>query len=178
MLRVAALFVVVIVAGLSPAAWAFHTLECGPFRTTLIDKNTGEKTCLDQGPGAQGQFMRFRKLQQDRERRTRDLLLQQRQQAKAQELIDLQERAKQQKFTRGHTLNQREPVRDQEKSRTIQESLTHQDQEAKRLREESLQSNLLRGQNLLEQKLELPRADLLDGQKAFNKRILKDQAVR
>jgi hypothetical protein len=56
--------------------------------------------------------------------------------------------------------------------------LTHQDQEAKRLREESLQSNLLRGQNLLEQKLELPRADLLDGQKAFNKRILKDQAVR
>ena len=177
MLRIAALFVVVFAAGLSPATKAFHTLKCGPFRTTIIDKKTGEKTCLDQGPGAQEQFMRTRRLQQEQTRRTRDLELQQRQRAKAQELIDIQQLNKQQQFTRGHTLNQREPVRDQEQSRIIQEGLTHQDQEAKRLREESLKSNLLRNQNLLEQKLELPRANLLVDQKAL-KRRLKDQAAQ
>ena len=176
MLRIAALFVVVLASGLSPAAWALHAVECGPFRATIIDKKTGEKTCLELGPGAQEQFLRTRKLQKDQERRTRDLLQQQLQQAKAQERIGLQARNKQQQFTRGHTLDQREPLRDQEKSRIIQEGLTHQDQEAKRRREESLKSNLLRSKNLLEQKLELPRADLLDNQKAFNRRLLKDQA--
>ena len=76
MLCIAALFVVVFAAGLSPATKAFHTLKCGPFRTTIID---------------------------------------------------IQQRNKQQQFTRGHTLDQREPVRDREQSRIIQEGLTHQD---------------------------------------------------
>lgn len=176
MLRYAALFVVFLAFGVSPAAWAFHTLECGPFRATLIDKKTEKKTCLDLGPRAQEQFLRTRKLQQDQERRTRDLLLNQRQRAKAQELIDLQARNEQEQFTRSHSLEQRAPARDQEQSMTIQEGLTRQDQEAKRRREESLASNTLRRQNLLEQKLELPRADLLDDQKAFQRRRLKDQA--
>jgi len=172
----AAIGIVVLAAGFSPAARAFHTLDCGPFRITVIDKKTGESACLEQSPGAQEQFLRFRKLQQDQERRTRDLLLQQRQRAKAQELIDVRERNRQLQFALGHTLDQREPVRDQERTVTVQEGLSRQDLEEKLRREQALQSSYTRRQNLLEQKLELPRADLLDGQKALNRRLRKDQS--
>jgi len=39
-----------------------------------------------------------------------------------------------------------------------------------------LENDLLRQGNLLEQQIKLPRADLLDGQKSLNRRLLKDQA--
>jgi hypothetical protein len=174
--RLVVLFVAILIGGVSQPVRAFHTLDCGPFRTTIIDKKTGERTCLALSPVAQEQLLRSRKLQQEQERRTNDLLLKQRQRAKAQELIDIQERSKQQQFTRGHSRSTREPARSQERTSKIQEGLARQDQEAKRGRERVLESALARQQNLLEQKLKLPRADLLDEQKNLNKRLLKDQS--
>jgi hypothetical protein len=38
-----------------------------------------------------------------------------------------------------------------------------------------LESNIERRRNQLEQRLELPRSDLLDDQKALNRRLKKDQ---
>jgi hypothetical protein len=149
MFRIAALFLVVLVAGLPPAARAFHALDCGPFRPTVIDKKTGERTCLEPTPGARGQFLRFRKLQQEQQRRTRDLLLQQRQRAKAQEILDTQERNRQLQFNRRHTLNQREPGRNQDRTVKVQESLGRQNLEAQMLRERVLENTLSRRRNLL-----------------------------
>lgn len=159
----------------APAALAFHELDCGPFRTKIINQATGESRCVKNSPEAREQFLRFRKLQQEQEKRTRELQLLQRQRAKAQALITIQELNKQQQFTRRQILNQRQSSRAGERSQILQEGLLRQDQEAKRRNEQALKSNLLRTQNLLEQKLELPRADLLDGQKAFRRRVEKDQ---
>jgi len=142
----------------------------------VIDKKTGERTCREPASGAREQFLRFRKLQQEQQRRTRDLLLQQRQRAKAQEILDTQERNRQLQFNRRHTLNQREQGRNQDRTVKVQESLARQDPEAQMLREWVLENTLSRRRNLLEQKLKLPRADLLDGQKAFSRGRLKDQS--
>ena len=99
----------------------------------------------------------------------------QRQRAKAQALITIQEQSRQEQFIRRQILNQRQSSRAGERSQIFQEGRLHQDRDAKRRGEQALKSNLLRSQNLLEQKLELPRADLLDGQKALKRRIEKDQ---
>ncbi len=183
----------------SPAALAFHELECGQFHTTIINKATGERRCVETSPGAKEQFQRNRKLQQDQERRartlqiredqekrTRDLLLRQRQRVRAQELerqqrlnaqtqITAEEQNKQQQFTRRQALNRRQSSLTGERSQKLQDGLLQQNREAKRRGEEALKSNLLRTRNLLDQKLALPRADLLDGQKALKRRIEKDQ---
>ncbi len=170
----------------APAALAFHELDCGPFRTTIINEATGERRCLETAPGAKDQFLRFRKLQLEQEKRIRDLQLRQRQRVKAQEVerqqrlnaqtqITIQEQNKQQRFNRRQTLNQRQSSLASERSQKVQEGLLRQDREAKRRNEQSLKSDLLHTQNLLEQKLELPRADLLDGQKALRRRVEKDQ---
>ena len=154
---------------------AFHELDCGPFRTKIINQSTGERRCLENSPETREQFLRFRKLQQEQEKRAHELQLLQRQRAKAQALITIQEQKKQEQFTRRQILNQRLPGRASERSQILQEGLLRQDQEAKRRSEQALESDLLRTQNLLEQKLELPRADLLDSQKAFKRRVEKDQ---
>jgi hypothetical protein len=159
----------------TPAALAFHELDCGPFRTKIINQATGERRCLENSPEAIEQFLRFRKLQQEQEKRTRELQLLQRQRAKAQALITIQEQNRQKQFTRRQILNQRQQGLAIDRSIKVQEGLIHQDREAKRSSEQALESDLLRSQNLLEQKLELPRADLLDGQKALKRRIEKDQ---
>ena len=72
-------------------------------------------------------------------------------------------------------MRQRQPGLAAARSVRVQEGLLRQDQEAKRRGAAALESNLLRNQNLLEQQLVLPRADLLDGQKALNLRLKKDQ---
>ena len=159
----------------APAALAFHQLDCGPFRTKIINEATGERRCLENSPEAKEQFLRFRKLQQEQEKRTRDLQLRQLQRAKAQAQITIQEQSRQEQFTRRQILNQRQPGLAIERSIKVQEGLIRQDREAKRRSEQVLESDLLRTQNLLEQKLELPRADLLDGQKALKRRIEKEQ---
>lgn len=184
MKRIAAIAVFIVV--LAPETLAFHDLDCGPFRATVVDEATGDTRCLDPTPEAQKQFLRFRQLQQEQEKRTRDLQLQQRQRTKAQELkqqqrakaqalIGVRELNKQQIFNRRQAVNRRQPGLAVERSATIQEGLLRQGLEAKRRSEESLESRLIRQQNLLEQQLELPRADLLDDQKAFNLRLKKDQ---
>ena len=156
-------------------ALAFHELDCGPFRTTIVNEATGERRCVETSPDAIKQFQRFRKLQDEQKKRTRDLQLLQRQRAKAQAQITIQELNKQLQFTRRQTLNQRQSSRASERSQILQDGLLHQDQEAKRRGEQALKSNLLRQQNLLEQKMELPRADLLEDQKTLKRRIEKDQ---
>ncbi len=173
MKRIAAITVFIVV--LAPVAWAFHDLDCGPFRTKIINQATGESRCLEKSPEAIQQFMRFRKLQQEQEKRIRELQLEQRQRATAQALIRIRELNKQQKFHRRQAVNRRQPGLAVERSVKIQEGLLRQGLEAKRRREQSLESGLLRQQNLLEQQLALPRADLLDDQKAFNLRLKKDQ---
>ena len=72
-------------------------------------------------------------------------------------------------------MRQRQPGLAAARSVRVQEGLLRQDQEAKRRGAAALESNLLRNQNVLEQQLVLPRADLLDGQKALNLRLKKDQ---
>lgn len=174
------------VLAVSGAAWAFHDLDCGPFRTSVVNKATGQKRCVEKGPGAQKQFLRFKQLKQEQEQRTRDLLLQQRQQAKAQELIDRQARNKQQQFNRRTTdaqkrLIQRRQVEEQrpalarDRSIKLQEGLKRQEVEATRRRELQRKSDLERQGNLLKQKIDLPRAGLLDNQKALQRRLRKDQ---
>ncbi len=170
MIVIAVFFVAV-----TPAALAFHELNCGPFRTAIVNKATGERRCVATSPDARDQFLRFRKLQQEQEKRTRELQLLQRQRAKAQALITIQEQSRQEQFARRHILNQRQSSRTSERSQILQEGLLRQDRDAKRRGEQALKSNLLRTRNLLEQKLERPRADLLDGQKALRRRIEKDQ---
>ena len=159
----------------TPSALAFHELDCGPFRTTIVNKATGERRCLESSPETREQFLRFRKLQQEQEKRTRELQLLQRQRAKAQAQITIQELNKQLQFNRRQALNQRQSSRAGERSQILREGLLRQDRDAKRRGEQALRSNLLRTRNLLEQKLELPRADLLDSQKALKRRIEKDQ---
>lgn len=183
----------------APPALAFHELECGPFHTTIINEATGDRRCVETSPGAKEQFQRNRKLQQDQEKRTRnlqiredqekrtrDLLLRQRQRVKEQELelqqrldaqiqITTREQKKQLRLNRRQILNQRLPALAGERSQILQKGLLHQDRAAKQRGEQALKSNLLRTQNLLEQKLALPRADLLDGQKALKRRLEKDQ---
>ena len=159
----------------TPAALAFHELDCGPFRTKIINQATGEHRCVERSPEAREQFLRFRKLQQEQEKRIRELQLLQRQRAKAQDQITIQEQSRQEQFTRRQTLNQRQPALASERSQILQEGLLRQDREAKRRSEQALESDILRTQNLLEQKLELPRADLLDSQKALRRRVEKDQ---
>ena len=159
----------------TPSALAFHDLDCGPFRTKIINQATGERRCLENSPETREQFLRFRKLQQEQEKRTRELQMLQRQRAKAQALITIREQSKQEQFIRRQILNQRQSSRAGERSQIFQEGRLHQDRDAKRRGEQALKSNLLRSQNLLEQKLELPRADLLDGQKALKRRLAKDQ---
>ncbi|MBC8338489.1 MAG: hypothetical protein ISR51_06235 [Rhodospirillales bacterium] len=175
MIRAYVFIAFLITTGFAPAVEAFHTLDCGPFRTTLTDKKTGTRTCLEQVPGVREQYMRTQKLQKDQERRTRDLLLEQRQMVKAQDLIDKRERNKQQQFVRLHSRDQRKPALSLERTLNLQEGQTRQDQEDKLRREKVLESTLSRQQNLLEQKLVLPRSDLLDDQKALIRRRLKDQ---
>ena len=101
--------------------------------------------------------------------------LKQQQHEREQINITKQELSKQQDFTRRQTVRQRQPGLAVERSVTIQEGLLRQDQEAKRRGEEALASGLLRQRFQLEQQLALPRADLLDGQKALNLRLQKDQ---
>ncbi|NQU57448.1 MAG: hypothetical protein HQ513_09440 [Rhodospirillales bacterium] len=159
-----------------PNAGAFHELDCGPFRTTVFDKKTGEKKCLAQSPQARRQFQRFQKLQRDQEKRTRDLQLQQLQRDKAQALIEKQALNKQQQFTRRNSARQQESALSVERAQKLQDGLSRQDSEAVRRKGQLLENDLLRQGNLLEQQIELPRADLLDGQKSLNRRLLKDQA--
>jgi len=112
--------------------------------------------------------------------------LEQRQLAKAQALqqqrlaweqsdIVAQELSRQQDFALRQALSQRQPGLSAERSATFQEGLLRQDLEAKRRCDQALESGLLRNQNLLEQQLALPRADLLDDQKALTLRLKKDQ---
>ncbi len=170
----------------TPPALAFHELDCGPFRAAIVNKATGERRCVENSPAAKDQFLRFRKLQQEQKKRIHDLQLRQRQRVKAQEVeqqqratartqITIQEQNKQQRFNRRQALNQRQSSRASERSQILQEGLLRQDRDAKRRNEQTLKSDLMRTQNLLEQRLKLPSADLLDSQKALKRRVEKDQ---
>lgn len=156
-------------------ASAFHELDCGPFRASVVDEETGKRRCLALSPDAQKQFLRTRKLQQEQEQRVRDLLLQQKQLAKKQELIDKRERAQQQSFNRRHTVRLRQTVLERDQALKLQESLSRQEPQTKKRKDLLLESNIELRRNQLEQSLELPRADLLDDQKALTRRLKKDQ---
>ena len=178
--------IVVLVLALPPWAAAFHDLDCGPMRASVIDPKTGQRKCLEQSPDVRKQFLRQRKLQQEQENRVRDLQLQQLQRSKAQQFLERQTQRKQQQFNRQQTEAQqrrlhRQQTRQQQpdlaRGRTIraQESLKRQDLEAARRREQIFKNALERQGNLLEQKIVQPKADLLDRQKEFNRRLKKEQ---
>lgn len=156
-------------------ASAFHELDCGPFRASVVDKETGKRRCLALSPDVQEQFLRTRKLKQEQEQRTRDLFLQQKQLSKKQELIEKRERAQQQSFNRRHTVRQRQTVLERDQALKLQEGLSRLEPQTKKRKELLLESNVERRRNQLEQRLELPRADLLDDQKALTRRLKKDQ---
>ncbi len=169
--------VCVIIVSWTPlkTASAFHELDCGPFRDSVVDKETGQRRCLALSSDAQKQLLRTRKLQQEQEQRTRELLLQQKQLVKKQELIEKRERVQQQSFNRRHTLRQRQTVLERDQALKLQEGLSRREPESKKRKDLLLESNIERRRNQLEQSLELPRADLLDDQKALNRRLKKDQ---
>ena len=127
-------------------AWALHELDCSPIRASVVDEKTGRRRCLALSLDAQKQVFRTRKLLQEQKKRTRNLLLQKKQLAKKQKLIEKRERVQQKSHNRRHADRQR-----------------------------LLESNIERRRNQLEQRLELPRSDLLDDQKALNRRLKKDQ---
>lgn len=175
MKRIVAISVGILILATPLPVEAFHELECGPFRTTIIDDETGRRTCLALSPDAQKLFLRTRKLQQEQARRTRDLLLKQRQRAKKQELITRREQNKQQQFNRSQTLRQRQPALERDQAIKLQEGLKRQEAIRTRRRELLRESDLERQRKLLEQQVKLPGADLLDSQKALKRRLEKDQ---
>ena len=154
-------------------ASAFHELDCGPYRASVVDEETGQRRCLALSSDAQKQLLRTRKLQQ--EQRTRELLLQQKQLSKKQELIEKRERVQQQSFNRRHTLRQRQTILERDQALKLQEGLSRREPESKKRKDLLLESNIERRRNQLEQRLELPKADLLDNQKALTRRLKKDQ---
>jgi len=176
MFKQAALFPALALLYAAFPAWGFHTLDCGPFRAAVVDENTGVKKCVARSEDARRQFQRFRALQQEQEKRIRDLELQQNQQAKKQDLIQKQEKNKQQQFSRQQTARQKQPALSLERSSNLLDQLKRQELDATKRREQQRADDLFRQGNLLEQKIELPRADLLDGQKSLNRRLKKDQS--
>ena len=156
-------------------ASAFHNLDCGPFRASVVDKETGKRRCLALSPDVQKQFLRTRKLQQEQEKRTRDLFLQQKQLSKKQELIEKRKRVQQLSNNRRQTVRQRQAVLKRDQALKLQEGLNRREPQSKKRRDSLLESNVERRRNQLVQRLELPRADLLDGQKTLNRRLRKDQ---
>jgi len=159
----------------APPVWGFHDLDCGPFRATVIDEKTGERKCVALSDDARRQFQRFRELQQEQEKRIRDLELQHQQRVKAQELLLKREKNKQQQFSRENSLRRQRPVISLERSGKALEQNERQRADAAKRREQQQANDLFRQKNLLEQSIELPRADLLDDQKTLIRRVLKDQ---
>lgn len=178
---------IIIVSWTSPdIAWALHELDCGEIRASVVDEETGRHRCLALSLDAQKQVLRTRKLLQEQEKRTRDLLLQQKQLAKKQELIEKRERFQQKSYNRRHavrqrksvlelTLRQRQSVLERDQALKLQEGLSRREPASKKRKVLLLESNIERRRNQLEQRLELPRADLLDNQKALTRRLKKDQ---
>ena len=91
MVKRLALAVVFLLVALPPAG-AFHELDCGPFRTTVIDKKTGERTCLAQPPEARRQYLRTKELQREQKKRTNDQQLLLRKRTARQDLQQEQNR--------------------------------------------------------------------------------------
>ena len=149
---------------------AFHELDCGPFRTKNIDDETGRRKCLALSPDEQKNFQRFRKLQLEQERRTKELLLKQKEREKLQELITKRELSKQKQFNRRQTVRQQQPVLDRERAIKLLEGRRRQEPITTRRRELLRESELERQRKLLEQQVKLPEADLLDSQKALKRR--------
>ena len=175
MKRIVAVAIGILILASPLPVGAFYELDCGPFRTTIIDKETGQRTCLALSPDGQEQFLRARKLQQEQERPMRDLLLKQRQGAKQQGLISKQEQSKQQQFNWRQTVRQRQPALAREQAIKLQEGLKRQEPISTRRRELLRKSELERQRKLLDQQVKLPGAGLLDSQKALRRRLEKDQ---
>ena len=93
-------------------------------------------------------------------------------------IADDETRSRQRQFDRRQALRQRQPALAVGRSQRLQEGLLNQDIESARRKNLLLESDLLLQRNLLEQKIDLPRADLLDNQKSLNLRLLKDQSGR
>lgn len=159
----------------TPPVLAFHDLDCGPFRATIVDKKSGTRKCAQTSPDAQKQFLRFRKLQQDQKQRTRELLLQQRQRQKAQDLIAKQELNKQQQFQRQNSQRQQQSVLNRLQALKRQQGLKRLEPASTKRRKLLRESELDRAVKLLEQQVELPGAGLLDDQRLLRRRLEKDQ---
>lgn len=191
MKRIVAVAIGILILAAPLPVGAFHELPCGQFQTTIIDEKTGLRTCLALSPDAQRQVQGARKLQQDQERRTRELLLKQRQQdqeqrtrelllkqqqrVKKQELIAKREQSKQQQFNRRQTVRQQQSALTRDQAIKLQEGLKRQEPITTRRRELLRKSDLKRQRKLLEQQVKLPGAGLLDSQKALRRRLEKDQ---
>ncbi len=170
----------VIVVSWTPlkTASALHELDCGPFRASVVDEETGRRRCLALSQDAQKQVLRTRELLQEQVKRTRDLLLQQKQLAKQQELIEKRERVQQKSYNRRHSVRQRQTVLERDQAIKLQQGLSRREPQSKKRKDLLFESNIERRRNQLEQRLELPRADLLDDQKALNRRLKKDQQAQ
>ena len=191
MKRIVAVAIGILILAAPLPAGAFHELACGQFQTTVIDEKTGQRTCLALSPDAQRQVLSAKKLQQDQERRTRELLLKRRQQdqeqrtrelllkqqqrVKQQELIAKREQSKQRQFNRRQSVRQQQSVLARDQAIKLQEGLKRQEPITTRRRELLRKSDLKRQRNLLEQRVKLPGAGLLESQKALRRRLEKDQ---
>ena len=175
MKRIVAVAIGILILAAPLPAGAFHELACGQFQTTVIDEKTGQRTCLALSPDAQRQVLGAKKLQQDQEQRTRELLLKQQQRVKQQELIAKREQSKQRQFNWRQSVRQQQSVLARDQAIKLQEGLKRQEPITTQRRELLRKSDLKRQRNLLEQQVKLPGAGLLESQKALRRRLEKDQ---
>ncbi len=170
---------------------AFHALECGPNRITIVDDTTGRRRCSERLPDAQEVFLRTRQLQLEQERRTRALAAQQRQSAADQRVRDLAseqqqrdsqqalirelELAKQQQFSREHFVQTLQPALSVEQNTTVQQNLIRIEPEETRKRALVRANELRRRQLALEQHTNLPTVELLDELKARRRQLGNQQ---
>jgi len=179
----------------APPAKAFHNLECASTSTTIIDEATGQRRCVRSAPLAREQFIRSRQLQQEQERRTRALLLQQRESVLLREqerfasdlLIQRNERelqlestvnqelARQEQFRRAHTARSSQSVFDNAQAVTAQDSLNRVEPEDTRRRAESRLNELERRQKANMQQQALPTLELLDDLKVRGRQLRNQQ---
>jgi len=173
------------------SARAFHALECSPNRTLIVDEDTGRRRCSEPSPDVQDVFLRSRQLQQDQERRTRALALQQRppdsgqrirelaiqrQQREAErELIEGVELAKQQQFNREQRAQALQLPLSLEQNANLQEALIRADAEDTRRRALVRSSELRRRQQAIAQRTNLPTVELIDELRVRQRQLEKQQ---
>lgn len=167
---------VVFLLAVVPPAGAFHELECGPFRITQIDKKTGVKKCLEQQPEVRRQYLRFRQLKRQQEKRTEGQQFLLRQRTARRDLKQGQIRR-----TRELVLQQRQRANELELVKKRAEFRQQQLQLRNRLTRQDLkQGQNIRARKLLQQQRQRAiQLDLIDKRLKFQQQQFnRDQIVR